>query len=59
MKTARKINIGLIGLGTVGEGLVKALGAQRKRLRDRLGVDLVLKSVDGPAAPGAMKGGTP
>lgn len=45
MKTVRKINIGLIGLGTVGEGLVKALGGQRKRIRDRLGVDLVLRSV--------------
>lgn len=37
-----KIRIGLIGLGTVGTGLVKALEANGPLIRDRLGIDLEL-----------------
>ncbi|MCX6357044.1 MAG: homoserine dehydrogenase [Candidatus Aureabacteria bacterium] len=39
MKT---VNIGLIGLGTVGTGLVKALNANGPILKKRLGIDLNL-----------------
>jgi len=41
----KKINIGLIGLGTVGAGFVKALRANGPLVRDRLGLDLNLKLV--------------
>ena len=36
----KKIRIGLIGLGTVGIGLVKALKAGGPLLKNRLGIDL-------------------
>ena len=45
MKKPVKIGVGLIGLGTVGTGLVKAIRAQRGRIRERLGVDLALRRV--------------
>lgn len=38
----KKIRIGLIGLGTVGVGLVKALKANGPLLKNRLGIDLDL-----------------
>jgi len=39
------INIGLIGFGTVGTGVVRLLTEQRELLARRLGTDLVLKKV--------------
>ncbi|HEX9884584.1 MAG TPA: homoserine dehydrogenase, partial [Desulfobaccales bacterium] len=39
------INIGLIGFGTVGTGVVRLLTEQREMLSRRLGTDLVLKKV--------------
>ncbi|MEI6633657.1 MAG: homoserine dehydrogenase [Chlamydiota bacterium] len=41
----KKIRIGLIGLGTVGTGLVKALRKNGPLLRERLGIDLDLSLV--------------
>ena len=41
----KKINIGLIGLGTVGTGLVKALRVSGPLLKNRLGIDLHLRMV--------------
>jgi len=40
-----RINIGLIGLGTVGTGLVKVLQEKAKLLEERLGLSLVLKRI--------------
>ncbi len=40
-----KINIGLIGLGTVGAGVVKLLRENKELIRDRLGVEIVLKKI--------------
>ncbi len=40
-----RINIGLIGLGTVGTGLVKILQENGKVLEKRLGVPMVLKRI--------------
>ena len=45
MTAMRTINIGLIGLGTVGMGLVKALKAKRPILKQRMGLDLNLRLV--------------
>lgn len=45
MTAMRTINIGLIGLGTVGMGLVKALNAKRPILKQRMGLDLNLRLV--------------
>jgi homoserine dehydrogenase len=45
MRKIRKINIGLIGLGTVGQGVVKTLRTNRRLIRDRLGLDLILRVV--------------
>ncbi|MGE5279379.1 MAG: homoserine dehydrogenase [Deltaproteobacteria bacterium] len=38
----KKLHIGVIGLGTVGAGVVKALRARRHLIRERSGVDLQL-----------------
>lgn len=38
--TMRKINIGIIGFGTIGAGVVKALRARRAFLADKSGVDI-------------------
>ncbi len=45
MKGLMKVNIGLIGLGTVGQGLVKALRANRQIIKSRLGLDLNFRLV--------------
>ncbi len=42
---SRKINVGLIGFGTVGTGVVKVLKENAGVIRDRLGLELVLKRV--------------
>ncbi len=39
----KKINIGIIGFGTVGTGTVKILLNQRDLIKKRTGLDLVLK----------------
>ncbi len=39
----KEINIGLLGLGTVGSGVVKLLNKNQEVIRSRLGVPLVLK----------------
>lgn len=41
----KEIQIGLIGCGTVGEGVARILMEQRKLLGERLGLDLHLKKV--------------
>ncbi|MDY0161992.1 homoserine dehydrogenase [Desulfobotulus sp.] len=41
----KRMQIGLIGCGTVGEGVARILLGQQKLLRDRLGMELVLKKV--------------
>jgi len=38
----KKINVGLIGLGTIGSGVVKTLKERRHLIRERSGVDLHL-----------------
>jgi len=40
-----KINIGLIGLGTIGTGVVKIIQQNQALFRERLGLDLCLKKV--------------
>ena len=39
----KKINIGLIGFGKIGSGVVKALKAKRKFLKEKSGVDVEIK----------------
>lgn len=41
----RKVNIGLIGFGTVGSAVVKILREKRDLLRRRLGAELVIKRI--------------
>lgn len=41
----KKIYLGLIGLGTVGTGVVKVLEQNKGIIRERLGVDLVIKGI--------------
>lgn len=41
----KKVNIGLIGFGTIGIGVVKALKERRALLIKRSGIDLVLKKI--------------
>ena len=56
------INLGLIGFGTVGTGVVRLLTEQREILSRRLGADLVLKKVadlEPDAAPGRGPGPGP
>ena len=40
-----RINVGLIGFGTVGTGLVRILQEHGKLLEQRLGVPMVLKRI--------------
>jgi len=41
----RRINIGLLGCGTVGRGFVDLLGRERERIRGRDGVDIAVKRI--------------
>ena len=41
----QKINIGLIGFGTVGTGVVRVLRENAKVIQERLGAELVLKKI--------------
>ena len=41
----QKINIGLIGFGTVGTGVVKVLKENAKTIQERLGAEVVLKRI--------------
>ena len=41
----KKINVGLIGFGTVGAGVVKILRERKKLLCDKIGVDIVIKKI--------------
>jgi len=41
----KKINVGLIGFGNVGSGVVKILKSRRALLRDKIDVDIVLKKI--------------
>ncbi|MCM8794769.1 MAG: homoserine dehydrogenase [Candidatus Omnitrophica bacterium] len=45
MAALEKVNIGIIGLGTVGSGVAKVLLSRREFLAKRSGVELVLKKV--------------
>ncbi|MCM8763138.1 MAG: homoserine dehydrogenase [Candidatus Omnitrophica bacterium] len=41
----KSINIGLIGFGTVGSGVVKILQERRKLLKEKIGVEIILKKI--------------
>ena len=41
----RRVNIGLLGCGTVGRGFVELLGRERERIRGREGVDLQIRKI--------------
>ena len=41
----RRVNIGLLGCGTVGRGFVELLGRERERIRARDGVDVALRRI--------------
>lgn len=41
----RKINIGLLGFGNVGSGLVRIIQERKRLLVDKLGVELVIKRI--------------
>ena len=43
--SARKINIGLIGFGNVGAGMIKILRDKKAMLREKTGMEIVLKKV--------------
>ena len=40
----KKINIGLIGLGTIGEGVYKILNSRRSEIKKSYGLELNIKS---------------
>ena len=44
-RTSRDINVGLIGLGTVGTGVARILIEQGDQIRNRLGMNLKLKAI--------------
>lgn len=41
----KKVNIGLIGFGTIGAGVVKVLQSRRQYLREKTGLDLCIKRI--------------
>lgn len=41
----REINIGIIGLGTVGSGVLKILKEKEKKIREELGANVVIRAV--------------
>ena len=41
----KKINIGIIGLGTIGSGVIKLLGKNSSIIKKRVGVDLYIKRI--------------
>jgi homoserine dehydrogenase len=41
----RRVNIGLLGCGTVGRGFVDLLGRERERIRGRDGVDIAIRRI--------------
>jgi homoserine dehydrogenase len=41
----QKINIGLIGFGTVGTGVIKVLKENAKTIQERLGAEVILKKI--------------
>ena len=41
----RRVNIGLLGCGTVGRGFVELLGRERERIRARDGVDIAVRRI--------------
>ena len=41
----RRINIGLLGCGTVGRGFVDLLARERERIRGRDGVDIAVRRI--------------
>ena len=41
----RRVNIGLLGCGTVGRGFVELLGRERERIRGRDGIDLQIRKI--------------
>jgi len=45
MKAKNKINIGIVGFGTIGSSVVKLLLERRELFRDRTGIDLNLMLV--------------
>src|SRR3989338_2140977 len=55
MSTTKKVQIGILGCGTVGSGVLRALLNRRKLFLVRSGVELVLKKVV-TRDPGAKKG---
>ena len=42
----RKINLGIIGLGTIGEGVYKILKNQRSRIKEYYDIDINLMYMD-------------
>lgn len=45
MRTVNRINVGLIGFGTVGTGVVRVLKENASVIKDKLGCELVLKRI--------------
>lgn len=45
LKTMKDIHIGLIGFGTVGQGVVRVIDENRSILRDKLGCEIVVKRI--------------
>jgi len=41
----KKINIGIIGFGTIGSGLVKALKSKRALLKEKTGIDITISRI--------------
>ncbi len=44
-KRMKKINIGIIGFGTIGAGVVKALKERRNFLREKSGIDVNIVNI--------------
>ncbi len=41
----KKLNIALLGLGTVGSGVVKIIEENRQQIQDTLNKDIVIKQI--------------
>jgi len=50
----KKINVGLIGFGTIGSGVAEVLAKKRKSIKERSGLDVIVKRVC-DKNPGALR----
>ena len=57
MSEVKKINIALLGLGTVGTGVYKVLKSQQGEMPCKIGAELVIKNSGPQPGEGCSQGG--